>query len=125
MTRALALGGAEVLIRVSAYMDPWGATPPMDWWTLFNRARAVENFAYVVAANQDQANFRIFGPDETVSNMLDALFEVTDRQWEARTVPGDESLAPEGRVLDSMLSAHQSEGWLGGYLLTGRDGPVT
>jgi predicted amidohydrolase len=50
--RALALGGAEVLIRVSAYMDPWGATPPMDWWTLFNRARAVENFAYVVACNQ-------------------------------------------------------------------------
>jgi predicted amidohydrolase len=51
-TRALALAGAEVLIRVSAYMDPWGATPPMDWWTLFNRARAVENLSYVVAANQ-------------------------------------------------------------------------
>jgi predicted amidohydrolase len=50
--RALALAGAEVLIRVSAYMDPWGATPPMDWWTLFNRVRAVENFGYVVAANQ-------------------------------------------------------------------------
>lgn len=50
--RALALQGAEVLIRVSAYMDPWGATPPMDWWTLINRARAVENFAYVVASNQ-------------------------------------------------------------------------
>lgn len=50
--RALALNGAEVLIRVSAYMDPWGATPPLDWWTLFNRARAVENMAYVVACNQ-------------------------------------------------------------------------
>jgi len=50
--RALALGGAEVLIRVSAYMDPWGATPPMDWWTLINRTRAIENFAYVVASNQ-------------------------------------------------------------------------
>ncbi len=50
--RALALGGAEVLIRVSAYMDPWGATPPMDWWTLINRARAVENVAHVVACNQ-------------------------------------------------------------------------
>jgi predicted amidohydrolase len=50
--RALALAGAEVLIRVSAYMDPWGATPPLDWWTLFNRARAVENMAFVVAANQ-------------------------------------------------------------------------
>lgn len=50
--RQLAFNGAEVLIRVSAYMDPWGATPPMDWWTLFNRARAAENTAYVVAANQ-------------------------------------------------------------------------
>src|SRR5213079_1356943 len=50
--RQLAANGAEVLVRVSAYMDPWGATPPMDWWTLFNRARAAENTAYVVAANQ-------------------------------------------------------------------------
>src|SRR5262249_4288335 len=44
--------GAEVLVRVSAYMDPWGATPPMDWWTVVNRCRALENVAYVVAANQ-------------------------------------------------------------------------
>src|SRR5437588_3971547 len=50
--RELALNGAEVLLRVSAYMDPWGATPPTDWWTLVNRCRAVENLAYVVAANQ-------------------------------------------------------------------------
>jgi predicted amidohydrolase len=50
--RQLALGGAEVLVRVSAYMDPWGATPPMDWWTVVNRCRALENLAYVVAANQ-------------------------------------------------------------------------
>lgn len=50
--RQLAFNGAEILVRVSAYMDPWGATPPMDWWTLFNRARAAENTAYVVAANQ-------------------------------------------------------------------------
>jgi predicted amidohydrolase len=50
--RQLALKGAEVLVRVSAYMDPWGATPPMDWWTLINRCRALENLAYVVAANQ-------------------------------------------------------------------------
>jgi predicted amidohydrolase len=50
--RQLALKGAEVLIRVSAYMDPWGATPPMDWWTVVNRCRALENVAYVVAANQ-------------------------------------------------------------------------
>ena len=50
--RQIAFNGAEVIMRVSAYMDPWGATPPMDWWTLFNRARAAENTAYVVAANQ-------------------------------------------------------------------------
>lgn len=50
--RQLALNGAEVLVRVSAYMDPWGATPPMDWWTLVNRCRALENIAFVVAANQ-------------------------------------------------------------------------
>ena len=50
--RQIALNGAEVIARVSAYMDPWGATPPMDWWTLFNRARAAENTVYVVAANQ-------------------------------------------------------------------------
>ncbi len=50
--RELALQGAEVLIRVSAYMDPWGATPPMEWWTVVNRCRALENMAYVVAANQ-------------------------------------------------------------------------
>jgi predicted amidohydrolase len=50
--RELALNGAEILIRVSAYMDPWGATTPMDWWTVMNRARAIENIAYVVASNQ-------------------------------------------------------------------------
>jgi predicted amidohydrolase len=50
--RQIAFSGAEIICRVSAYMDPWGATPPMDWWTLFNRARAAENTTYVVAANQ-------------------------------------------------------------------------
>jgi predicted amidohydrolase len=50
--RQIAFSGAEIICRVSAYMDPWGATPPMDWWTLFNRARAAENTVYVVAANQ-------------------------------------------------------------------------
>lgn len=50
--RELALQRADVLIRVSAYMDPWGATPPMDWWTVVNRCRAIENMAYVVASNQ-------------------------------------------------------------------------
>jgi xylulose-5-phosphate/fructose-6-phosphate phosphoketolase len=76
----------------------------------------------VAKLNEDGRNFRVFGPDETLSNLLGAVFEVTDRQWEADTVEGDEFLAPDGRVLDSMLSEHQSEGWLEGYLLTGRHG---
>jgi predicted amidohydrolase len=59
--RQLAANGAEVLIRVSAYMDPWGATPPMDWWTVVNRCRAIENTAYVVAANQG-ASLRHYPP---------------------------------------------------------------
>src|SRR5262245_20445243 len=59
--RQLAANGAEVLVRVSAYMDPWGATEPMDWWTIVNRARAIENMAYVVAANQG-ASLRHYPP---------------------------------------------------------------
>jgi len=78
--------------------------------------------ADVTRLNQEERNFRVFGPDETLSNLLGALFEVTDRQWEAPVVENDEFLAPDGRVLDSMLSEHQCEGWLEGYLLTGRHG---
>ncbi len=76
----------------------------------------------VIELNQDQRNFRIFGPDETLSNLLGAVFEVTNRQWDAREVANDEFLAPEGFVVDSMLSEHQCEGFLEGYLLTGRHG---
>ncbi|HMD31911.1 MAG TPA: phosphoketolase family protein, partial [Candidatus Acidoferrales bacterium] len=75
----------------------------------------------VAKLNGEQRNFRVFGPDETLSNGLEALFEATSRQWEAATVPGDEFLAPTGRVVE-MLSEHQCEGWLEGYLLTGRHG---
>jgi len=76
----------------------------------------------VITLNDDRRHFRVFGPDETLSNMLGAVFETTNRQWNARMVENDEFLAPDGRVLDSMLSEHQSEGWLEGYLLTGRHG---
>ena len=76
----------------------------------------------VVRLNEGQRNFRVFGPDETLSNLLGAVFDVTNRQWDATTVPNDEFLAPAGRVVDSMLSEHQCEGWLEGYLLTGRHG---
>jgi xylulose-5-phosphate/fructose-6-phosphate phosphoketolase len=75
----------------------------------------------VVDANAGQRNFRIFGPDETVSNRLDAVFERTSRQWEAERVDGDEWLACDGRVME-VLSEHQCQGWLEGYLLTGRHG---
>jgi xylulose-5-phosphate/fructose-6-phosphate phosphoketolase len=66
-------------------------------------------------------NFRVMGPDETASNRLDALFEVTNRRWVAGTLPGDDHLAPDGRVME-VLSEHLCEGWLEGYLLTGRHG---
>jgi len=73
----------------------------------------------VVTRNPDR--FRVMGPDETASNRLDALFEVTNRAWVADTVEGDDHLARDGRVME-VLSEHQCEGWLEGYLLTGRHG---
>jgi xylulose-5-phosphate/fructose-6-phosphate phosphoketolase len=75
----------------------------------------------VIKENNTDRNFRIFGPDETVSNKLDAIFEVTQRQWDAPIIASDEFLAPGGSVME-MLSEHQCEGWLEGYLLTGRHG---
>ena len=76
----------------------------------------------VIALNQGQRNFRLFGPDETLSNLLGSVFEVTSRQWDAVKQSNDEFLAPAGRVMDAMLSEHQCQGWLEGYLLTGRHG---
>jgi xylulose-5-phosphate/fructose-6-phosphate phosphoketolase len=73
-----------------------------------------------VIANNPQT-FRLFGPDETESNRLGDVFAMTDRQWEAALLPTDENLAPEGRVIE-VLSEHLCEGWLEGYLLTGRHG---
>lgn len=76
----------------------------------------------VITLNKEERNFRVFGPDETLSNRLNNIFEVTNRQWDAETLPTDEFLAADGRVIDSMLSEHMCEGWLEGYLLTGRHG---
>jgi xylulose-5-phosphate/fructose-6-phosphate phosphoketolase len=73
----------------------------------------------VTKLNTEARNFRVFGPDETISNGLEAVFEATNRQWDLPTLPTDEFLAPAGRVME-MLSEHQCEGWLEGYLLTGR-----
>ncbi len=93
-----------------------GAVNGQDTMVLGNFLRDVAKL------NHDHHNFRVFGPDETISNLLGAVFEVTNRQWEAREQKNDEFLAPTGQVLDSMLSEHQCEGWLEGYLLTGRHG---
>ncbi len=75
----------------------------------------------VMKRNMGSRNFRVVGPDETASNRLSALFEVTDRTWMAETVPEDEHLSPDGRVME-ILSEHTCQGWLEGYLLTGRHG---
>ncbi|HUK12158.1 MAG TPA: phosphoketolase family protein, partial [Thermoanaerobaculaceae bacterium] len=75
----------------------------------------------VIKLNQSQRNFRMFGPDETASNRLDAVYEATAKQWMGETVASDDHLAPEGRVMET-LSEHQCQGWLEGYLLTGRHG---
>jgi xylulose-5-phosphate/fructose-6-phosphate phosphoketolase len=73
----------------------------------------------IIARNPDR--FRVMGPDETASNRLTAVFETTNRAWDAMTVPGDDHLAPDGRVME-VLSEHLCQGWLEGYLLTGRHG---
>lgn len=72
--------------------------------------------------NSDNHNFRVFGPDETMSNRLNKVFEATNRGWNVKTLSHDEYLKVDGRVMDSMLSEHLCEGWLEGYLLTGRHG---
>ena len=76
----------------------------------------------IIKLNDDHKNFRIFGPDETMSNRLNHAFEAASRDWNAETLPTDEFLSPDGRIMDSMLSEHMCEGWLEGYLLTGRHG---
>ncbi len=75
----------------------------------------------VMKLNREARNFRIVGPDETASNRLGALLEVTDRAWVAERIPEDDHLAPDGRVME-ILSEHTCQGWLEGYLLTGRHG---
>ncbi len=76
----------------------------------------------ILTLNADSRNFRVFGPDETNSNRLNAVFEVENRTWNAEHYGTDDHLAADGRIMDSMLSEHMCEGWLEGYLLTGRHG---
>lgn len=75
----------------------------------------------VMRLNDNNKNFRIFGPDETASNRLNAVFEETNRTWTEGVLPTDDYLAPDGRVME-VLSEHLCQGWLEGYLLTGRHG---
>jgi len=76
----------------------------------------------VLKLNRDARNFRVFGPDETMSNRLGRVFEETNRNWNAEKYENDEFLATDGRIMDGMLSEHMCQGWLEGYLLTGRHG---
>ncbi|MGL5874565.1 MAG: phosphoketolase family protein [Xenococcaceae cyanobacterium] len=75
----------------------------------------------VMELNEDSRNFRIFGPDETASNRLSPVFEATDRAWTGKILPEDDHISPDGRVME-VLSEHMCQGWLEGYLLTGRHG---
>jgi len=79
----------------------------------------------IIKENEDHKNFRVFGPDEAMSNRLNHIFEETDRQFLGFKLQNDEFIAPSGRVIDSMLSEHVCEGLLEGYLLTGRHGFFT
>jgi xylulose-5-phosphate/fructose-6-phosphate phosphoketolase len=75
----------------------------------------------IMKLNEDRKNFRVFGPDETASNRLTELFNITDRTWMQERIPEDDHLSPDGRVME-ILSEHTCQGWLEGYLLTGRHG---
>lgn len=76
----------------------------------------------LIKLNEDKKNFRVFGPDEALSNRLNYMFDVANRQWNATKLDNDEFLSANGRVMDSYLSEHACQGWLEGYLLTGRHG---
>jgi xylulose-5-phosphate/fructose-6-phosphate phosphoketolase len=111
--------GGELLkdLRLPDFRD-YGVAVTKPGTTTSEATRVLgEYLRDVVKANPN--NFRIMGPDETVSNRLGAVFEATNRAWDAQLVPGDDHLAPDGRVME-VLSEHLCEGWLEGYLLTGR-----
>ncbi len=106
-------------LRLPAFRD-YGVDVGAPGSTIGEATRTAGEFLRdVVRANPH--TFRVMGPDETASNRLGALFEATDRAWDAETVPGDDHLAPDGRVME-VLSEHLCQGWLEGYLLTGRHG---
>lgn len=102
--------------------DEYAVPVPTPGTVEAEATRILGNFLRdVMKLNMDDRNFRVVGPDETSSNRLDALFEVTDRVWMAETSPVDEHESRDGRVME-VLSEHLCQGWLEGYLLTGRHG---
>ncbi|UCV24589.1 phosphoketolase family protein [Ferribacterium limneticum] len=113
-------GGALLRdLRLPDYRD-YAVAVPTPGGSVAEATRAMGVFLRDVM-RQNPDNFRVFGPDETASNRLGALFEVTNRSWMAEHLAGDDHLAPDGRVME-VLSEHACQGWLEGYLLTGRHG---
>lgn len=113
-------GGALLRdLRLPDYRD-YAVAVPTPGGSVAEATRAMGVFLRDVM-RQNPDNFRVFGPDETASNRLGALFEVTNRTWMAEHFEGDDHLAPDGRVME-VLSEHACQGWLEGYLLTGRHG---
>jgi xylulose-5-phosphate/fructose-6-phosphate phosphoketolase len=109
-------------LRMPDYRD-YGVEVPFPGSVEREDMRILGSFVRdVCKLNEKARNFRIFGPDETKSNRLDAVFQVTDRAWMGQLLPSDESLSPSGQVMDSLLSEHACQGMLEGYLLTGRHG---
>ena len=111
-----------VLLRDLVLPDfrDYAVTVPAPGATTAEATRVLGTFLRDVMA-RNMETFRVFGPDETASNRLGAVLEVTDKAWMAEMLPTDDDLAPDGRVME-VLSEHQCQGWLEGYLLTGRHG---
>lgn len=108
-------------LQLPDYAD-YAMTVPLPGAVMGEATRRLGDFLRdVMHANRARGNFRVFGPDETVSNRLGAILEATDRTWEADRFDYDDHLSPDGRVME-ILSEHTCQGWLEGYLLTGRHG---
>ncbi len=108
-------------LKMPAFQD-YAVDVPKPGTVVAEATRVMGQFLRdVMKCNMDSRNFLVFGPDETASNRLSALFEVTKRRWMAETIPEDDNLSTDGRVFE-MLSEHTCQGWLEGYLLTGRHG---
>jgi xylulose-5-phosphate/fructose-6-phosphate phosphoketolase len=115
-------GGLLLRDLVMPDFRQYAVAVPMPGSEIAEATRVLGDFLRdVMKINADAKNFRVFGPDETASNRLDALYEVTDKVFMEPILPTDEHLSPQGRVME-VLSEHMCQGWLEGYLLTGRHG---